>query len=79
MIDLEGLRSQANRRVQLAFKDGEVVEALLLAVDPVRDKDLTYEIERVVRVGSPPAVGTKVGATCIARLDDLANWTPLTD
>jgi hypothetical protein len=74
MRDVEGLRSYLNKRVRLFFTDGEIVEAILLGVDPERDRDLTYEVGQIVLRGSPPARGTTEGATCIAPLQDLESW-----
>jgi hypothetical protein len=68
------LRTAVNKLVRLEFHDGEVVEALVLAAEPERDQDLTYEVRRIVRPGLPPARGTAVGATCIAPIKDLASW-----
>ena len=77
MRDPEILRSQLNKSVRLVFKDGEIVDVMLLGVDPTRDRDLTYEITRIVDRGAGLARGTKTGATCIASLDELADWQPL--
>jgi len=76
-MNLDELRSHFNKRVKLEFKDGEVVEALLLGADLQRDRDLTYEVLKVVRPGRPKAKGTAEGATCIAKVADLASWEPL--
>lgn len=73
----EELRSHLSRTVRLHFKDGEIVEAVLLGVDPTRDRDLTYEVRRILERGSPPARGTAPGATCVASIDELAEWEPL--
>jgi hypothetical protein len=77
--NLSELRSYLNRALRLSFKDGEVVEATLLGVDLELDRDLTYEIRRILAQGSPPPRGTAVGATCIASLDDLDVWEPVSD
>jgi hypothetical protein len=69
------LREHTNRLVRLEFSDGEIVEALLLAVEPVRDHDLTYEVRRILRAGAPPARGTASGATCVASLSELVSWS----
>jgi len=71
------LREHPKRPVRLSFADGEVVEAVLLGVDEQRDQDLTYEVKRVVQRGNPPARGTGVGVTCVARLPDLKEWEAL--
>jgi len=66
-----------NKLVQLSFRDGELIEALLLGVDEVRSRDLTYEVRKIVAFGTPRARGTSVGATCVAALDDLRSWRGL--
>ena len=76
-VDPEQLREHLNRAVRLRFSDGEVVEVTLLGVDSEEDKDLTYEVLRVVRHASPPARGTGVGATVVADLRDLEGYEPL--
>jgi hypothetical protein len=73
-LDPLRLRSLINKRLRLSFNDGEVVEALLLGADPVRDRDLTYEVLRVVRQGTPQPRGSGVGATCVAAMDELAGF-----
>jgi hypothetical protein len=72
-MDLADLRSHINKPVVLRFRDGEEVAALLLGVDSV-SQDLTYEVKDILRAGSPPARGTAVGATCVARLDELTSF-----
>jgi hypothetical protein len=76
--DPNGLRAYLKQSIQLNFGDGEIVEATLLGIDPVRDLDLTYEVLRIVQPGAPQARGTAVGATVVARLSDLESWSPLT-
>ncbi len=73
-MDALGLRLLISKRLRLSFKDGEVVEVLLLGADPERDRDLTYEVLRVVRQGTPKPRGSEVGATCIAAMEDLADF-----
>jgi hypothetical protein len=72
-MDVRLLRSLLNTRVELSFKDGELVEALLLGADPERDRDITYQVIRVIKKGSPLPRGSEVGATCVASLSDLAD------
>ena len=76
-MNVEKLRSHLNREVRLSFKDGEIVDAVLLGVDPDWERDLTYEVKHVVQQGSPLPRGTAVGAPCIAQLDDLSAWEPI--
>jgi hypothetical protein len=59
--------------VVLSFRDGEEVDAVLLSVDEVHDT-LTYEVKAVLRAGSSRVTGTAVGATVVARLDDLSGF-----
>lgn len=72
------LWEQTNQLVRLRFRDGEEVDARILATDPQVHADLTYEAIRVHRVGDPPALGTTVGATVVASTDDLLDWQPVT-
>jgi hypothetical protein len=60
--------------VVLTFVDGEEVEALLLGADEIQDKDITYEVRRILKVGSPTPRGSEIGSTCVAPLKDLVNW-----
>lgn len=76
-MNFEELRALTSKRVRLDFRDGEIVEATLLGIDPVRNQDLTYEVTRVVKEASPPTRGTAVGTTCIAPLRELVNWTAI--
>lgn len=73
-MDIAELQTQINQHVTLSFRDGEVVEAILLGVDPVEHRDLTYEVTKIVRHGTPRALGTEEGGTCVASIDDLATW-----
>jgi len=74
-MNLDDLPLHRHQSVRLTFKDGEVVDALLLGVDLTRDRDLTYEVRRIVSAASPPGRGTTIGATVIAKVEDLASWT----
>lgn len=76
-MEIVQLRKRLNQPVKLSFRDGEVVEAILLGIDPDRDRDLTYEVRKVVRKGTPPARGTEEGGTSVAKIDELADWEPL--
>ncbi len=76
-MDLKQLRARLNKSVRLTFRDGEEVEATLLGIDETRDRDLTYEVTRIIRAGVPTPRGTRVGATCIAKLDELHTWSPV--
>jgi hypothetical protein len=60
--------------VELRFEDGEVVRARLLAIDPDDHEDATYEVLEVIRLGTPPARGTRVGATVVAELHEMEGW-----
>jgi hypothetical protein len=75
MIPLS-LRSHLNSFVILRFANGEEVEALLLGADETRDRDITYEIRRILRVGTPTPKGSEIGGTCVAPLKDLIDWHP---
>lgn len=76
-MEIVQLRQRLNQPVKLRFRDGEVVEAILLGIDPERDRDLTYEVRRIIRKGSPSVRGTEEGGTSVAKIEDLANWEPL--
>lgn len=73
-MEIVQLRERLNQPVKLSFRDGEVVEAILLGIDPERDRDLTYEVRRIIRRGSPPARGAEEGGTSVAKIEELANW-----
>lgn len=75
-MNVAQLRAVLKNRVRLTFRDGEVVEALLLGVDDERNHDLTYEVTRVVHTGAPTSKATQVGTTYIAPLNELENWSP---
>jgi hypothetical protein len=70
------LRSHLNSLVILRFANGEEVEALLLGADETRDKDITYEIRRILKLGTPTSKGSEIGGTCVAPLKDLIGWHP---
>jgi hypothetical protein len=70
------LRSHLNELVILRFADGEEVEALLLGADEARHKDITYEVRRILKVGTPTPKGSEIGGTCVAPLKDLVDWHP---
>ena len=70
---MASLRSLLNSPVRLHFKDGEIVEAELLGVDELRDRDITYEIRKIVAPPPPPRA-SDVGTTYVASLDELAHW-----
>jgi hypothetical protein len=74
-MSVEGLTTYLNRPVLLRFKDGEIVEAILLGLDSERHRDLTYGVRKIIRKGTPEPRGTKVGSTCIAPIDDLESWS----
>jgi hypothetical protein len=76
-MNLDDLPAHVNQSVRLTFKDGEIVDALLLGVDLSRDRDLTYEVRRIVRAASPPTRGTAIGATVIAQAHDLSSCMPV--
>lgn len=76
-MSIADLRKRLNQRVKLSFHDGEIVEAILLGVDPDRDHDITYEVQRIIRSGTPPARGTEEGGTAVAKLEELATWEPM--
>ncbi len=71
------LRALLNKPVRLVFKDGEIVEAVLLGVDAERQHDITYEVLRLVKAGAPRALGTAIGATLVASLENLSSWEAL--
>jgi len=73
-MNLDDLTAHVHQSVRLTFKDGEIVDALLVGVDLHRDRDLTYEVHRILRAASPPTRGTAVGATVIAKVQDLSSW-----
>jgi small nuclear ribonucleoprotein (snRNP)-like protein len=74
-MNVERLRCALKKNVLLTFRDGEVVEALLLGVDDARNHDLTYEVTRVVDPGPRTSKATEIGATYIAPLAELADWS----
>jgi len=76
-MEIGQLRQRLNQPVKLNFRDGEVVDAILLGIDPERDRDLTYEVRRIIRRGSPPARSTHEGGTNVAKIEELASWEPL--
>jgi hypothetical protein len=73
-MNSRSLRSQLNSLLVLQFADGEEVEAILLGVDEARDRDITYEIRRILKPGRPAPKGSAVGTTCVAPLKDLVDW-----
>lgn len=75
--DFRELRTHMNRQLHLEFNDGEIVEAILLGASPGRDRDITYEVTRIIKVAAPRAKGTEIGGTCVAPLDDLKAWRAL--
>jgi hypothetical protein len=76
-MDSRDIRSQLNKLVRLTFRDGEVVEAVLLGADPERDKDLTYEVRRIVSQPPGKREHLEVGATFVGALKDLERWDSL--
>jgi|GEM_PF-2931063 len=76
-MQIDRLGAALKQTIRLTFRDGEVVEALLLGVDTERNHDLTYEVPRVVRTGAQGAKPTQVGTTYIASLNHLQSWEPL--
>jgi hypothetical protein len=78
-VNLDELPVHVNQPVRLIFKDGEIVDALLLGVDLRRDRDLTYQVLRILRAASPPTRGTAIGATVIAKVQDLESSTMVTE
>ena len=75
--DPSGLRGLTHKPVRLTFRDGEVVDAIVLGVNTERDFDLTYEVLRVIQSAEPPALGSAPGASVIAELKDLVGWEPV--
>ena len=73
-MDRSKLWDQTGRVVRLLFRDGEDVEARLLATDAPAHVDITYEIIRIHRFGKRPNSGTTVGAVVVAATDDLTEW-----
>jgi len=71
------LRAALKQAIRLTFRDGEVVEALLLGVDAERNHDVTYEVTRIVHAGGQGVKLTQVGTTYIAPLDQVESWRPL--
>lgn len=71
------LASYINQMVRLRFRDGEIVDALLLGADEDRHQDLTYEVREVLTPGNPRPRGTRPGGTCIASLEELSSWEPV--
>jgi hypothetical protein len=76
-MDISALRQRLNTVIRLSFADGEEVEARLLGVDPDEHEDITYEVCRIVRAGSPPALGTDVGAIVVVPMAELTDWQPV--
>lgn len=74
-MDVNDMRKSLNHHVRLVFADGEVVDAILLGLNP--GEDITYEVENVVSPATPPARGTAVGATCVADVGDLTGWSEM--
>jgi len=68
------LRMLLNQPVTLYFSDGEIVETVLLGVDTKVDRDITYEVVKIVQRGVPAARGTVQGGTCVASVDELLKW-----
>jgi len=73
-MDQSQLWEQTGRVVRLRFRDGEDVEARVLATDAPSHAELTYEVIRIHRSGERPNAGTSVGAVVVASTDDLAEW-----
>ena len=67
------LADQIDRIVRIRFKDGEELEALILAVD-TDDRDVTYDVRRVLRPARSHTVGTRIGRAMVASLDDVDDW-----
>jgi len=76
-MDSRSLRSHLNSLMILRFADGEEVEALLIGADEMRDKDITYQVRRILKAGTPTPKGSEVGGTCVAPLKDLVYWRPV--
>ncbi len=76
-MELSDLRHALNRPVRLYFRDGEIVDAILLGASPTRDRDITYEVREILKEATPPARGSRPGSTCIAPIEDVAKWEPL--
>ena len=73
-MDGSQLWDQIGRVVRLRFRDGQDVEARLVATDPPGHADITYEVLRIHRHGKRPNAGASVGAVVVASADDLAEW-----
>jgi hypothetical protein len=78
MPDYADLRRYLNRGVRLRFTDGEVIDALLLGVDPDEHEVVTYALVRRLASGTTGAVESPPGITLIAPLADLAGWESTT-
>lgn len=76
-MEVDRLRALLKKTVRLTFRDGEVVDALLLGVDSERNRDLTYEVARVIHPASIATKATQVDTTYIAPLDELQSWSEI--
>lgn len=74
MAGYEGISTQVGGEVRLRFSDGEIVDARIVAVDYAEQFDCTDEVLAIIQAGTPPVVGTSVGALCLAPLNDLGSW-----
>ena len=72
-MELDDMKKSLNHRVRLRFADGEVVDAILLGITP--GEDITYEVQTIISLGTPPARGTAPGATCISGVIEVSDWS----
>jgi hypothetical protein len=71
----EQLGGLVGRHVVLGFRDGEMVEAVLLGVDVEWQKDILYEVIAVIADGDPRPIGAAPGARCRAPLREVIACT----
>ena len=76
-MNLSKLRKFVNQKVRLTFRDGEIVDAMLLVANVERDRDITYEIIHVLKSGSRGDSVSKPGVVIVASLDELLSFEPI--
>ena len=76
MIDLVALSKHVNGVVRLAFTDGHIVRAKVVAVDLDLPREIIYDVMEVIERGPEKLAGVRPGTVASADPALLASFQP---
>ena len=73
-MNLEEIAKHETERLELRFKDGQVVKARLIHVDLLDRREIIYELIEQAQTGESRLPPRQAGETIVASLSQLAGY-----